>query len=408
MTDELLPYYNRELAFVRKLGAEFAQANPKIAGRLRWSAEMSEDPHVSRIIEAFAFLTARIRHKIEDEFPEITESLLNILYPHYLAPIPSAAIVQMAIDRAQAKLITGYRVPRGSSLETELIDGQPCRFRSTYDVALWPIEVAAARYEGQPFAAPPGTVPAGTEAVVRLRFRTFAPDVRFQQLTIDSWRFFLNGQGQFIFELYEQLLNNVLGVAWSAPGGEAVSGDADDGPRPVGFELDEGLYDYSPRSFPGYRLLSEYFAFPEKFLFVELPGVAADRWKRVGTHAEIELLIFLNRHEPAMEQQVQRDTFRLGCTPIVNLYRQRAEPIRWQHTQMEYRIVPDARRPNAHEVYSVDKVVATAPDREEVEFAPFFSTRHAMGLDTPRAFWQASRRRAGYAAGQVDRAPKSI
>src|SRR5687767_10716002 len=112
MTDELLPYYNRELAFVRKLGAEFAQANPKIAGRLRWSAEMSEDPHVSRMIEAFAFLTARIRHKIDDEFPEITESLLNILYPHYLAPIPSAAIIQLAIDRSQAKLTTGYRVPR--------------------------------------------------------------------------------------------------------------------------------------------------------------------------------------------------------------------------------------------------------------------------------------------------------
>src|SRR5690606_11447622 len=142
MTEELLPYYDLELAFIRKMGAEFARANPKIAGRLRWSGDSSEDPHVSRLIEAFAFLNARTRHKLEDDFPEVSQALLGVLYPHYLNPLPSSAIAQFRIDRRQAELTGGYRIARGSAVETAPIDGQPCRFRTAYNLQLWPVEVA--------------------------------------------------------------------------------------------------------------------------------------------------------------------------------------------------------------------------------------------------------------------------
>ena len=130
MTDELLPYYNRELAFLRKMGAEFAEANPKIAARLRLGAEGSDDPHVARILEAFAYLNARTRFKIEDDFPEITEALLGVLYPHFLAPLPSTAIVQLELDPSQGELTEGYTVPRGAALESEAIGGQACRFQT--------------------------------------------------------------------------------------------------------------------------------------------------------------------------------------------------------------------------------------------------------------------------------------
>ena len=107
MTDELLTYYNRELAYIRNMGAEFSEANPRIAGRLRMAGGTSVDPHVERLIEAFAFLAARTRHKIEDEFPEICESLLSILYPHYLAPMPSASIIQCELNASQSQLTSG-------------------------------------------------------------------------------------------------------------------------------------------------------------------------------------------------------------------------------------------------------------------------------------------------------------
>ena len=124
MTDELLPYYHQELEFIRKMGDEFGRANPKVAGRLPMDRGVSEDPHVSRMIEAFAYLNARTRHKIEDEFPEIAESMLNVLYPHYLAPFPSAAIAQFRLDASQTELTAGHSIPRGSRIETEPCNGQ--------------------------------------------------------------------------------------------------------------------------------------------------------------------------------------------------------------------------------------------------------------------------------------------
>ena len=403
MTDELLPYYDLELAFIRKMGAEFARANPKIAGRLRWAGDNSEDPHVSRLIEAFAFLNARTRHKIEDEFPEVSQALLGVLYPHYLSPHPSASIAQFRIDRNQSELTSGYRIPRGSMVETEPIDGQPCRFRTAYDLQLWPFDVAAAVYQGQPFSAPRIPLSVGAESVIRIRLESYAPKVRFAQFALRQLRFYLHGPGRFMYDLYELILNDARGVVVAAGSQDPHAMVLEAGISPVGFARDEGLCDYSPRSFPGYRLLTEYFAFPEKFLFFDLQGLSPAILDRVGQEGHLEIFIYLNRHLPGLEQQVGRETFRLGCSPLTNLYKQRAEPISWSHTQSEYRVVPDARRPAAHEVYSIDRVVATNSRDRELEFAPFYSSRHALSGDEPRAFWHMTRRSAGYAAGQVDR-----
>src|SRR5438093_7433685 len=112
MRDDLLAYYHHELTFLRQLGAEFAGKYPKIARRLVLEEDKCEDPHVERLIEAFAFLAGRIHRKLDDELPEITEALLSVLYPHYLAPIPSMSIVQFAMDTAQARLQTGQTVKR--------------------------------------------------------------------------------------------------------------------------------------------------------------------------------------------------------------------------------------------------------------------------------------------------------
>src|SRR5215208_5881685 len=147
MREELLGYYERELAYLRQRGAEFAKKYPKIAGRLQLETDKCEDPHVERMIEAFAFLAARVQIKLSDEFPEITESLLNVLYPHYLAPIPSMSIVKFELDPEQGKITTGYPVERNTVLYSRPYQGTPCRFLTAYPVVVWPVEVETATLE---------------------------------------------------------------------------------------------------------------------------------------------------------------------------------------------------------------------------------------------------------------------
>src|SRR3954447_7766072 len=147
MIDELLAYYNGELAFLREMGAEFAAKYPKVAARLLLEADKCEDPHVERILEGVAFLTARIRHKIDDEFPEITDSLLGLLYPNYLRPVPSMTVVQLLLKSEQVKMTTGLPIERGARLNSRPVGGIPCKFRTTAPVTLWPIEVGAVRLD---------------------------------------------------------------------------------------------------------------------------------------------------------------------------------------------------------------------------------------------------------------------
>ncbi len=401
MSDELLPYYNRELAFIRKMGAEFAAAHPKIAGRLRLDQDSAKDPHVDRMIEAFAYLNARTRHKLEDEFPEVSESLLSVLYPHYLAPIPSCSIVQFALDRQQGELSSGYHIRRGSSVETDPIDGQPCRFRTAYDATLWPIKLTAADFRGRPFTAPRTAFAEDAHGVVRLQLECFSEKMTFHKLKLNTLRFFLKGQSQFIYNVYELLMNDVVGVALANPGTDTrpVVLPADC-LRSVGFGADETLLDYPPQSFRGYALLSEYFALPEKYLFVDIQ-IPPDKLSTI--QGKLDVFLYADRHSTDLEKNITAETFQLGCTPVVNLFPQRAEPIQLSHKDSEYRVIADARRPLAHEVYSIDRVVATSTSGKRAEYLPFYSVKHGRDAAQQRNYWHASRRAAGYAGGQVDR-----
>ena len=351
MSEDLLPYYADELNQIRMLAAEFAKTHPKIAARLRISADTIEDPHVERLIEAFAYLNARIRHKLDDDFPELSDAMLDVLYPHYLAPIPSMAIVQL---RAQGDLGGAYELPAGIEIETEPVDGEPCRFHTAYPLSLWPIQVSAAKLSPNALGAPP--VPEMTQAgsVLKLSLSCLSADASLGDLRPGKLRFFLRGQGQVTFPLYEALLNDAVRVALSDPDSDVTARLLPRGTlRSCGFDAGEGLLPYPPQTFVGYRLLTEYFAFPYKFLFIELDGLAA-HLDGVGKH--LDVFISLSSSLAELSQAVGRDNFALGCTPVVNLYRKRAEPIQLDHTVFEYHVMPDARRPRAAEVYAVERV----------------------------------------------------
>jgi type VI secretion system protein ImpG len=217
---------------------------------------------------------------------------------------------------------------------------------------------------------------------------------------LESLRFYLKGQAQHVFALYELIFNHTLTVAAAgSPEDPAPAWLHPDCLRPVGFERDEGMLPYPPRSFVGYRLLTEFFAFPEKFLFFDLAGLSPRVLSGVGN--QLEVFLYLNRFSADLERNLSADTFRLGCTPVVNLYRQLAEPIPLTHAESEYRVVPDARRPLAHEVYSIDRVTGVPAEGEAVDYLPFFSVKHAVARRDRERFWHASRRAGDAGQGEA-------
>ena len=394
MSDELLRLYNSELQFIRRQGDDFARAHPEVASHLKIGSEGENDPYVGRLVEAFAYLNARTRLKLEDEFPEIAGSLVDVVLPHYQRPIPSMSIAQFVLDRGQAELFGGYPIPVGSSLETQPIDGEPCTFRTCYPTTCWPLEIKSIQLRGVPFEAPQAILPKPALGLLKISLGSLDGKAPIAQFKTKSLRFFIKLAAPFCYQFYEMIFDSVLGVSLAAsakdPAAQQLRGSSlhPTAITPVGFAEDEGLVDYPPQSFIGYRLLSEYFAFPEKFLFfdVQLGDALA---QQQGT--QFELFFYLNRRWQELEPHIQPDTLQLGCTPIINLFPKRAEPIRLTHFTSSYPVIADARRPHAHEVYAIEEVTAISAAGETRDIQPFYSFRHAE-YKLNRAFLHASRR----------------
>jgi len=397
--DDLLLYYERELSFLRRMGAQFAEQYPKIAARLNLEPDKCEDPHVERLLEAFAFLAARIHLKIDDEFPEITEALLGIIYPHLIRPVPSMTIADFRMNPAQAQIGAGMRIERGTVLSSRPVAGVPCKFRTCYDVYLWPVSIVAAEWRSPDRLQPP--IKSGeAAAALRIELKTWR-DLTFDKAPPDPLRFFLNGESSMVHTLYELLCSRLVRILVRDPApGSKISPVSlpPDALRPVGFAENEGLLPHPRRSFEGYQLLQDFFVFPDKFFFMDLTGLGPALQGFKG-RAELIFLIApfeLTERRQALEVGVTAKTFHLACAPAVNLFEQTAEPILVTQRRFEYPIVPDVRRPNATEIFSVDEVVSVRPDTHEpVRFEPIYSYRHGTAASRGRTFWIASRRASG-------------
>jgi type VI secretion system protein ImpG len=399
--DDLLYYYERELTYLRRMGAEFAGRYPKVASRLQLEQDKCEDPHIERLLEGFAFLAARVHLKIDDDFPEITESFLNVIYPHYVRPLPAMSLVEFQLDPEQGKLTTGYRIPRDTLMYSRPVGGVPCKFKSCYDTTLWPLVVSAAQWQTPDRLSPP-VKDLEASAALRLEFQCL-PELSFDKLELDSLRLHLSGDANLVFTLYELLCNNCLRIVARdpTPGSKRkpvlLPASA---LRPVGFGEDEGILPFPGRSFLAYRLLQEYFTFPEKFLFLDLFGF--DEIRAAGFGDRVEFIMLMSPFEradrrPLLEGGVSAKTIRLGCTPIVNLFPQTSEPVLLDQRRHEYQIVADARRRHTTEIFSVDEVVGvTAGSPEPVRFEPFYSYRHGVERNKRQTFWYARRRPIGW------------
>jgi type VI secretion system protein ImpG len=397
--DDLLLYYERELSFLRRMGTQFAEQYPKIASRLNLEPDKCEDPHVERILEAFAFLAARVHLKLDDEFPEITEALLSIIYPHFIRPVPSMTIVDFRMNPAQAQIGTGMKIARGAVLSSRPVAGVPCKFRTCFDAYLWPISVVSAEWK-----SPDRLQPAikSSEAVAALRLELACwRDMTFEKASPNPLRLFLNGESGLIHTLYELLCSRLLQIVVRDPSPESRIRPVILPPealRPVGFDENEAMLPNPRRSFEGYRLLHELFTFPDKFFFLDVLGLDS---ALQGFKNKVELVFLiapfeLSERRQALEVGISAKTIQLACAPAVNLFEQTAEPILITQRRFEYPIIPDVRRPNATEIFSVDEVVSVRPDTQEpVRFEPFYSFHHGTATKRSQTFWMASRRASG-------------
>ncbi len=395
MDPRILEYYNRELQFIQEMGAEFAQAYPRIAARLGLEGLECADPYVERLLEGFAFLAARVQLKLDARHPDFTQHLLEIVYPHFLAPMPSCAVVEFVPDLKEGAQLAGQVIPRGAVLRTPLGKGDrtACEFRTGHPVTLWPLSVVEAKYlSGSGSLAMQGIpVEGGARAAIRLRLKA-APGVGIDTLDLDSLPFFLKATPGLTQALYEQIVADTLGLHLRStrPGAPVYARPASS-VRQVGFDDDEALLPVTRRGFQGYRLLQEYFAFPERFHFFSLNDLREGVRQCPGD--ELELYIALARIHPALENALDASQFRLFCAAAVNLFPRAADRIHVEPFDTEHHLVADRNRPMDFEIFGIERMQAVGADGESIaEVQPFYCADHHTDPSAPAIYYTLQRR----------------
>ncbi|MBL8963471.1 MAG: type VI secretion system baseplate subunit TssF [Phycisphaerae bacterium] len=399
MDRRLLRYYEQELRHLQGMAREFAREYPKIASRLAIDdlQDTCVDPYVERLLEGFAFLSARVQLKLDAEFPRFTQNLLQAVFPHYLAPTPSMCVVEFTPDYGDPELAAGYRIPRGSTLRSIIgkSDRTGCEYRTAHDVSLYPLKIIQAQYYTRDVgvldlghaAAPAGAI----RGALRVRLAATA-DLTLSKIQADRLVVHFRGGGMIPTRLFEEVHGHCTGVmirpvlpgSRSRPRAEFLLPSS---VHRVGFEEHESLLPYDSRSFQGYRLLHEYFCFPQRFFFAAVHGIR-DCLARCDS-AEADVVFLFDQERPELENVVENDHVALHCTPAVNLFPRRADRIFVTERFSEYQVTPDRTRPLDFEVYAVNAVTGIGAQAEDqTVFRPFFAARDtdAAGGDTGAYF----------------------
>lgn len=386
----MLKYYNRELQYMREMGGEFAEAFPKIAGRLGLNAFECADPYVERLLEGFAFLAARVQLKVDAEFPRFTQHLLEMVYPNYLPPVPSMAIVQLKPEYNDTSLQNGVVIPRDSQLRSQFGKGEQtaCEYSTAHEVTLWPVQLIDAEYLSSASAVANLGIPGRPRLKAGLRLRLQSTTgLQFSHLPLDKLSVYLRGSEVAVY-LYEQLMANTIDCVVRFGRRPALKGISIGASaiKPVGFEDQQALLPRTPRAFRGYRHLQEYFAFPERFLFVELTGLR--RAIRRCEDNQLDLVFLFDRSNAQLADALDVACFNLFCTPAINLFPKRADRIHVTPRETEYHIVPDRTRPMDFEVYSVTEALGFGTRAEpEVEFLPFYEVKDGSTYRQRKAYY---------------------
>ena len=381
MDPRLTRLYQDELAHLRDLGEEFAHEHPKIASRLGMEGKEVADPYVERLLEGFAFLTARVQLKLEAEQPRLIAQLLSAIYPNFLAPVPAMAVMRLVVDVADPNLVRGHPVKRDATITSTLARGQNtrCEFRTGMAVTLWPVDLVQAQYFSHASDLPMARLPQARpmKGGLRIKLRC-GGGLRFDQLGLDRLVVYINAADDDAFRLHELVLGAPLGTLVLAG---AAAGDADPGRQwrgaasiqPVGFDNDQALLPETLRTFSGHRVLQETAALPQRLMFFEIRDLKA-RLAAVAA-SEVDIVLLFERGDAGLEALVDSDSLALNCTPVINLFQRRLDRVTLGPGAWEYHVVPDRTRPMDLEVYGIDAVTGHGNDGTR-EFKPLYASHH--------------------------------
>jgi type VI secretion system protein ImpG len=416
--EDLLPYYERELAFLRTYSREFATRYPKIAGRLLIGGGVSEDPHIERMIEAFALLNSRVAKRLDDDYPEFTEALFDVLYPHYLRPFPACSIVRFDTAGVAPQLCAGAEVARHSLLSSRPVLGGPCTFRTAWPVNLAPLDITGARFDAIMSHPDAVRVPAGAGASISITIasRAAADDqtstaavpagaapkpaaqLGVAQHGMPRLRVYIDGEPSFCAALRDTLFMRAVRAWIEMPGSGRWVALPGIPLAPAGFGDDEALVDFPSRSHTAYRLLTEYFCFPEKFNFFDIDlAMLGAAMPAAATAVTLHLALGGLRADSACARtlgSLAPQHLLPHCAPIANLFPMHADPINVTHLQPSYPVIPDGRRPHGYDVYAIDSVNMVRQNAQgEVvtEFRPFYSLRHGHAPEQSGHYWMMRR-----------------
>ncbi len=381
---------------MREMGREFADHFPKVAGRLGMEGLECADPYVERLLEGFSFLAARVQLKIEEEFPAFCQNLLEMVYPDYLAPLPSMAVVQFQPDLGDSGLASGFKLGQGTILRSGLGPNMQiaCEYRTAHEVELFPVTVEDAGYLGTRAAMASLGIKPGKQvaAGVRISMKA-AKGVDISDLQIKSLPIYLAGSGTIPMALYEQILGSVCGfsIVAGTKKNRQVTTLSTDQVQPLGFEREQALLQYRSRSFEGYRLLREYFAFPERYRFVNFTGL--DKALKQMSGQSFDLVVHLKNRENDLENVVDKNHFLPFCTPAINLFPKRADRISLNQKDHEFHIVADRSRPMDFEVCQVLEVVGYGAHTDDQQpFLPFYGLKDSHIAAEHAAFFAINRK----------------
>ena len=380
-----LEQYQRELLYLKESGKQFAQDHPKVAKRLDWDGNETRDPHVERLIESFAFLTAKLQRNISDRFPILSNALLSTLYPQFINPIPSLSMAQFSIEKSKAS--PGYHVPKGTGFTVSSKESIQCKFQTCFDIKLWPIKIESA--EIFPTNALPSIIP-GELSPYTLKLTLKSTGVSFEDMSkLDSLPIYLQGDIGLVSRLYDALFLGIGRIFAEDSKGKIHHILPPNALKSMGFSRDEIALPQKAEIHPSYIFMQEYFAFPEKFLYMNLTSLNLK-----GFGDEFSLYIPLNETIAEYENSISTENFGINCVPIINLFQKTTEPIKIDQHSTQYLLTGDFKKEKTTEIHSIESLSALlSGENERRELPAYFSFDFETSLKKNTIYWFATRQK---------------
>jgi type VI secretion system protein ImpG len=393
MNPRLLSLYEQELRYFRESTGEFAKQFPKIAGRLGIDNTEIADPYVERLIEATAFLSARVNLKLNSEYPHFTQNFLEIVYPNFLAPTPAMMVLQITPDLLDANLAAGVKIPKGSGVRALQSAGQNtyCEFMTSQDLTMYPIQISKVDYFRYAPDLPLAQHPRARDIQGGLRITLEATaELNFSQVDLPELLLHFSGTEDVAWQLQECFLGDPVGVLVRGidPNGAPIGATMElpgSVIQAVGLQDFESLLPQSNAGFSGYRLLHEYFAFSQKFQFARITELA-NALKRCASE-KVEIIVLFSRGDAGLEKLVSTANLQLNCVPAINLFSKRIDRVNVSDSSFEFHLVPDRTRPQDFEIYNTTDVTgfgkADKSEGGEQKFHPFYAAYHGSRYQHP-------------------------